>query len=112
MIFFFDKIKKAEVVLLLLKNQMVLTALLVLLILITILLGGALTLIERKILAILQRRVGPNIVGHRGRLQFIADAVKVLLKEVIFLKNVNTRQHILLPTVFLIINIQPFIYLT
>jgi len=41
---------------------------------------AALTLVERKLLGIVQRRVGPNFVGYRGRLQYIADALKLLTK--------------------------------
>lgn len=41
---------------------------------------AALTLIERKFLALSQRRVGPYYVGYRGRLQYIADALKLFLK--------------------------------
>ena len=35
---------------------------------------ASLTLIERKILSLVQRRVGPFFVGYKGRLQYIADA--------------------------------------
>jgi NADH-quinone oxidoreductase subunit H len=41
---------------------------------------ATLTLIERKFLALTQRRVGPYYVGYRGRLQYIADALKLFLK--------------------------------
>ena len=41
---------------------------------------AALTLIERKFLSLTQRRVGPYYVGYRGRLQYIADALKLFLK--------------------------------
>ena len=41
---------------------------------------AALTLIERKFLSLLQRRVGPYFVGYRGRLQYIADALKLFIK--------------------------------
>jgi NADH-quinone oxidoreductase subunit H len=40
-----------------------------------------LTLYERKILSLIQQRVGPNIVGLFGILQPIADAVKLIFKE-------------------------------
>src|SRR6187399_2835183 len=39
------------------------------------------TVFERKILAAMQRRRGPNVVGIYGLLQAIADAIKLLSKE-------------------------------
>jgi NADH-quinone oxidoreductase subunit H len=39
------------------------------------------TVFERKILASMQRRRGPNVVGIYGLLQAIADAIKLLSKE-------------------------------
>jgi NADH-quinone oxidoreductase subunit H len=39
------------------------------------------TVLERKILASIQRRRGPNMVGIYGILQAIADAIKLLNKE-------------------------------
>jgi NADH-ubiquinone oxidoreductase chain 1 len=41
------------------------------------------TLAERKTMALMQRRVGPNAVGVYGSLQAFADALKLLLKEYI-----------------------------
>ncbi len=43
--------------------------------------GGLGTYAERKISADLQARMGPNRVGPYGLLQFLADGVKMLLKE-------------------------------
>lgn len=41
------------------------------------------TLAERKIIAAIQRRQGPQVVGWHGLLQPLADGLKILVKEVI-----------------------------
>jgi NADH-quinone oxidoreductase subunit H len=43
--------------------------------------GGLMTYVERKIAAFTQSRIGPNRVGPFGLLQFLADGVKLILKE-------------------------------
>jgi len=55
------------------------------------------TLYERQILAALQRRQGPNVVGFYGILQPIADGVKLLLKESILPKSANTLIFVFSP---------------
>jgi NADH-quinone oxidoreductase subunit H len=50
---------------------------------------ASLTLTERKILSLIQRRVGPNFVGYRGRLQYLADALKLFVKGIIIPDEVN-----------------------
>ena len=45
------------------------------------LIGGLGTYAERKISADIQMRHGPNRVGPYGLLQFLADGVKMIMKE-------------------------------
>ena len=47
------------------------------------------TYAERKVIAYMQVRIGPNRVGPRGWLQPIADAVKLMFKEIIIPTNSN-----------------------
>jgi len=44
---------------------------------------------ERKITAFFQARFGPNRVGKWGILQSVADMIKILLKEIIHINNVD-----------------------
>lgn len=55
------------------------------------------TLAERKTMAIIQRRVGPNVVGFWGFLQPISDGLKLLLKEVIIPSRANPTFFIFSP---------------
>jgi NADH-quinone oxidoreductase subunit H len=48
------------------------------------LVGGLATYAERKISADIQLRQGPNRVGPYGILQFLADGVKMIMKEDVF----------------------------
>jgi len=73
--------------------------------LVFILIGGAATMLERKFLALLQRRIGPAVVGYKGRAQFLADALKIFIKETIYIINTNHMYLVLLPTLYLFINI-------
>lgn len=59
---------------------------------------ASLTLLERKLLSLVQRRVGPNFVGYKGRLQYIADALKLLAKGLNIPYEVNKLWFIFAPS--------------
>ena len=60
---------------------------------------AALTLIERKVLSLVQRRVGPQFVGYRGRLQYIADALKLFIKGVVVPEGSNKFWFVAMPSI-------------
>ncbi|HTX89588.1 MAG TPA: NADH-quinone oxidoreductase subunit NuoH [Anaerolineales bacterium] len=66
-----------------------------------ILLGGFayLTLYERKVLAWMQSRIGPNRAGPWGVLQPIADAVKLIFKEELTPANADKLIFLLAPVI-------------
>ena len=56
-----------------------------------------LTYAERKVIGWMQVRIGPNRVGFHGLLQPIADAVKLLMKEIIIPSGANRGLFVLGP---------------
>ncbi len=55
--------------------------------------------VERKIIAAIQLRAGPSVVGPFGILQSFADALKVMFKEVIIPSKVNRFLFLLAPLI-------------
>uniref|UniRef100_UPI0030E4FDF5 NADH dehydrogenase subunit 1 n=1 Tax=Ophiocordyceps sobolifera TaxID=94213 RepID=UPI0030E4FDF5 len=60
------------------------------------------TVAERKTMASMQRRLGPNAVGYYGLLQAFADALKLILKEYVAPTQANLILFFLGPVVTLI----------
>jgi len=63
------------------------------------------TIAERKTMASMQRRLGPNIVGYYGLLQAFADALKLLLKEYVGPTQANLILFFLGPIITLIFSL-------
>jgi NADH-quinone oxidoreductase subunit H len=64
--------------------------------------AGVMTYIERRLLAFLQVRKGPNRVGPEGILQFVADVVKLLTKEDVVPAKAQHFIHFLAPVLVMV----------
>lgn len=74
------------------------------LVLVVVLLTGFayMSLIERRLLARLQSRIGPNRAGPAGLLQPVADGLKLIMKESITPKAVNIPIYFLAPVLVVV----------
>jgi len=77
------------------------------------LVGLFLVYAERKVCAFMQNRIGPNRVGPYGFIQTIADLVKLLLKELVVIKQAdkflfNLAPYIVICAGFMAIAAIPF----
>jgi NADH-quinone oxidoreductase subunit H len=63
------------------------------------------TLLERKAMAIIQRRKGPNVVGLYGLGQPLTDGLKLLVKEVVIPHKANRGLFIAAPIITLFLSL-------
>lgn len=61
--------------------------------------AGLATYAERKILAAMQRRIGPSMVGPAGILQIVADMIKLFTKEDIIPQHANKFIFMIAPLI-------------
>ena len=64
-----------------------------------------LTYLERKIIAAMQLRRGPNVVGPLGLFQPLADGLKLLLKEIIIPTGSNKIVFLLAPIITFVLSL-------
>lgn len=75
-------------------------------IILPLLLGVAfLVLAERKVMAFVQRRKGPDVVGSLGLLQPIADGLKLIIKEPISPSSANFSLFRMAPVVTFLLSL-------
>ncbi|MDH5559599.1 MAG: NADH-quinone oxidoreductase subunit NuoH [Deltaproteobacteria bacterium] len=73
--------------------------------------SGLTTWFERRIAGRMQSRIGPNRVGPQGLLQFVADAVKLFMKEDLIPKGADRLLFKMSPYLCMIGVFAPFVVL-
>lgn len=63
------------------------------------------TIAERKIMGIIQRRKGPNVIGFLGLLQPLADGLKLFAKETIVPSNSNLTIFLVAPIITFLLSL-------
>lgn len=63
------------------------------------------TIAERKIMGIIQRRKGPNVIGFVGLLQPLADGLKLFAKETILPSNSNIIIFLVAPIITFLLSL-------
>lgn len=67
-----------------------------------------LVLVERRVSAFIQNRIGPNRVGYKGLLQPVADILKLMIKEDIVPKLAYKPLHRLAPIISIVVALSTF----
>jgi NADH-quinone oxidoreductase subunit H len=63
------------------------------------------TVAERKIMGIIQRRRGPNVVGYLGLMQALADGLKLFVKETTLPSNSNIVIFLIAPVLCFLLSL-------
>lgn len=69
------------------------------------------TIAERKLMASIQRRKGPNVTGFWGTLQAIADGLKLLFKEIVIPIRANWILFLMAPSITLTIGLVIWVFI-